>query len=240
MTPRLLLAVAIAAFILLWSWMAAHAQGVVPPGALKYAPVLASKQAALWPEAPAPWTIAGMVEQETGPCPRGRQCWNPGAELKTKREYGFGLGQVTISYRADGSERFNEFNELRRKYASLRDWAWANRYDPGRQLSAIVEMTHALWKQVPPSASEDDHWAFDLVSYNGGLGGLLQDRRYCANSSGCDPTRWFGHIETHSLKSRTAFGRGYGGQSPYSITRSYVRNVLTKFRAKYRQFWERG
>jgi hypothetical protein len=209
----------------------------VPRLALQYAPVLAARQRATWPAAPVPWTLGGLVEQETCPSLKSSRCWNPRAELKTYREYGFGLGQVTIAYRADGSERFNKFTELKAQYASLRGWEWAARYDAGYQLTAIVEMTHSLWGRVPPGAAIDDRWAFTLASYNGGLGALLQDRRTCANSQGCDPARWFGNVETHSLKSR-APQKAYGGQSWFSISRGYVRNVLTLRRAKYRTFWE--
>lgn len=231
--------VALSAWVAFIAILSSHASAAefVPEGARLYAPILAQKQAAGWPDAPSPWTLAGLVEQETCASLKSKRCWNPREELKTFREYGFGLGQITIAYNADRSERFNEYKNLRRKYASLSQWQWADRYDPGYQLIAIVEMTHALWRQAPPAADDDVHWAFTLVSYNGGLGGLLQDRRYCANSAGCNPQRWFGHIETHSLKSK-APQKAYGGQSWYSISRGYVRNVLTIRRAKYRQFWQ--
>ena len=214
----------------------ASAQPFIPVNAHTYAPVLVDKQHARWPTAPQPWTLAGLIEQETCSSLHSTRCWNPREELKTYREYGFGLGQVTIAYNTDGSERFNEFTELQKKYASLRNWEWDNRYDPGYQLTAVIEMTLALWTKIPPAAGDDDRWAFTLVSYNGGLGALLQDRRFCANSDGCDITRWFGNIETHSLKSKVP-QKAYGGQSWYSITRGYVKNVLTIRRAKYQQFW---
>lgn len=203
----------------------------VPAGALKYAPVLVARQRALWPSAPAPWTLAGLIEQESR--------WRVHAQLKTPREYGFGLGQFTVAYRADGSERFNKFKELKSRYASLAGWRWENRFDPAQQLTAIVEMTHALWRRAPPAATSDDRWAFTDAAYNGGLGSLLQDRRLCANSAGCDPRRWFGHVETHSLKSRKP-QPGYGGRSWFDINRDHVRNVLKVRRGKYRHFWEAG
>lgn len=213
------------------------ARPAVPQLAKLYAPVLVERQGTIWSDAPQPWTLGGLVEQETCPSLTHSKCWNPRAELRTYREYGFGLGQLTTAYNADGSERFNKFEELRKQYASLRDWQWADRFDPGHQLIAIVEMVHALWRRIPPAAADDDRWAFTLVSYNGGLGALLQDRRYCANAGGCDATRWFANVETHSLKSR-APQKAYGGQSWFSISRGYVRNVLTIRREKYRQFWE--
>jgi len=209
----------------------------VPLKAHRYAPVLASKQRSLWPDAPEGFTLAGLVEQESCTSLKSPRCWDPHAELKTRREYGFGLGQITVAYKADGSERFNKFKELKGQYASLHAWRWEDRYDPGYQLTAIVEMVHGIWRRIPPADGADAQWAFTLNSYNGGLGGLLQDRRYCASSRGCNPKLWFGNIETHSLKSR-APQPGYGGQSWFSITRGYVRNVLKVRRAKYAQFWE--
>jgi hypothetical protein len=227
-------------FLVIAAWVAiiyaAGAAPFMPPGATQYAPVLAQKQKDNWAGVPTPWTLAGLVEQESCASLKSKGCWNPHAELKTSREYGFGLGQITIAYKTDGTERFNEFTTLQKQYASLRQWKWENRYDPGYQLTAIIEMVRALWIKTPPSKGDDTHWAFALVSYNGGLGGLLQDRRFCANSSGCDPELWFGNIETHSLKSK-APQKAYGGQSWYSITRGYVKNVLTLRRAKYQPFW---
>lgn len=209
----------------------------VPPGARRYAPLLAEKQATIWPKVPDPWTLGGLVEQESCVSLRSRRCWNPRAQLKTYREYGFGFGQITIAYNRNGSERFNKFKELKREYASLHAWRWDDRFNPGYQLAAVVEMVHGLWHRMPPAHDATSHWAFTLSSYNGGRGGLLQDRRYCANSRHCDPTRWFGNVETHSLKSRVPHP-AYGGQSWYSINRGYVRNVLKIRRAKYRQFWD--
>lgn len=201
----------------------------VPAGARKYCPLLVTEQRSLWPKVPQPWTIAGLIEQES--------LWRVHAELKTYREYGFGFGQFTIAYRSDRSVRFNKFAELKRQFASLSGWTWSDRFNPRYQLAAVVEMVHAIWRHVPPAADGTAKWAFTLSSYNGGLGSLLQDRRLCANSSGCDPTRWFGNIETHSLKSRRP-QPAYGGQSWFSINRGYVQRVMKVRRQKYRQFWE--
>lgn len=59
---------------------------------------------------------------------------------------------------------------LRDTHASLRDWTWENRYDPGFQLTAIVEMNRSLWRRIAanPGATVTDQWAFVLSSYNGG------------------------------------------------------------------------
>ena len=217
----------------------AFASQRIPDGAQRFAPVLVEVQGEVWPQAPAPYTLAGLVEQESCISLTHSRCWNPRSTLQTSREYGFGFGQITIAYRADGSVRFNKFEELKRAHPSLRGWEWADRFDPGKQLTAVVEMNLDLWRRIAraPGATVDDQWAFVLSSYNGGLGGLLKDRRLCDNTRGCDPSRWFGNVADHSTKSRRPQS-GYGGRSWYEINRGYVRNVLTVRRDKYRVFWE--
>lgn len=208
----------------------------VPPGAQLYVPVLVLEQKAVWPRMPEPWTLAGLIEQESCISLKHSKCWNPRAELKTAREYGFGFGQITVAYRANGAVRFDKFSELKAQHESLKDWSWDSRYDSGYQLRAIVEMCLDLWRRIPPAATVADHLAFMLSSYNGGVASLLQDRRLCSNTRGCDEGRWFGNVERHSLKSKVP-QKGYGGQSWYSINRKHVRNVMTLRRYKYRTYW---
>lgn len=227
----LLLAVAI-----LPEAMAQDVRTYIPAGAREFAPVLVEEQRANWPRMPQPWTLAGLVEQESCISLTHSKCWNPRAELKTSREYGFGFGQVTVAYTANGAVRFDKFQELRQAHASLRDWTWENRYDPHYQLRAIVLMNLDLWRRIPPAATTDDHLSFMLSSYNGGVGALLQDRRLCSNTASCDPGRWFGNVERTSLKSKVP-QPGYGGRSWFDINRGHVRNVMLLRRGKYQVFW---
>ncbi len=209
---------------------------MIPSLAVIYLPILLVVQAAIWPAAPMPWHLAGLIEQET--CIRldHPKCWNPRAELKTSREYGYGLGQTTIAYRADGSVRFDKQSELRAAHASLRDWTFERRFEPRYQLTAIVEMTLNIWRRTTPAATTTDHWAFVLSAYNGGEAHVRRDRLLCGNTPGCDRDRWFGHVELHSVKSREPW-RGYG-RSPYEINRGHVRNVIKIRSGKYRPYWE--
>jgi len=223
---RLLLALAVIA-------STAHAQ--VPANARTYLPVLRATQLHLWPDAPMPSFLAAQVEQESCISLSHPKCWNPHAELKTSREYGFGLGQTTIAYNADGSVRFNKWSELRQQYSSLRGWTWQDRYDAKYQLTAIVEMDHGLYARIPDAATDTDHVAFALSAYNGGASGVRQDRLLCRNRDDCDPNKWFGNVEKYSLKSKARF-KGYG-LSPYQINREYVRNVIYVRRPKYEPFF---
>lgn len=223
--------------ILLLAVLAQDVRTTIPSQACALAPVLVAVQREHWDDSMEPWTLGGLVEQESCVSLRHSKCWNPHAELRTSREWGVGLGQLTIAYRADGSVRFNKFEELRREHQELRDWRWEDRYNPQQQLLAVVLMVRDLYRRQRGPATPTDHWAFTLSSYNGGMSGVLRDRLLCGNIGGCDPSRWFGHVELHSVKSSVAMP-GYGpNRSPMAINREHARNILTLRRDKYRRFW---
>jgi len=164
-----------------------------------------------------------------------RKCWNPRAELKTSREYGVGCGQITVAYNSDGSVRFNNFEEVKKLDAKLKSWKWEDRYDPARQLRALVLMDKTAFVRLSFAADTYERTAFTLSAYNGGLGGVMQDRRL-AKTNGADPNRWFNHVELHSYKSKTK-PHGYG-QSFYEINRGYVRKILKIRMQKYQPFFD--
>lgn len=212
--------------------------GDIPTGAVTYLPTLVSTQQEIWPDAPMPSFLAAQVEQESCITLTHPKCWNPRAELKTSRENGIGFGQFTRAYRADGSIRFDTISELAIAHKSLRGWNWERRYDPHYQLTAIVEMDRALYARQRDTATDQDRLSFALSAYNGGPGGVLQDRRLCANTKGCDPSRWAGHVERTSLKKKVA-NKGYG-KSFFEINREYVTNILYVRRHKYEPYFQWG
>ena len=212
------------------------ALGAVPPKAEKYLPGLVQAQRTIWPDAPTPSFLAGQIEQESCITLKHSRCWDPRAELKTSRENGIGLGQFTRAYNKDGSIRFDKISELAATHKSLRGWSWESRYDADYQLKAIVEMDKAIFSRQKGAANADERLAFTLSAYNGGEGGVLQDRRLCANTRGCDSSRWWNHVERYSLKSKTP-KQGYG-QSFFRINREYVSNIIHVRRAKYIPYFE--
>lgn len=200
----------------------------LPPLAAIYLPVLKAQAVSLWPAMQSPAILAGQVEQETCPSLRSAKCWNPRAELKTSREYGFGLGQLTVT------RAFNNFVAARGWDPSLRGWQWSQRFDPVMQLRALVAYDRNLYARVPAAASFTDRMAFTLSAYNGGLGGLLKDVMLCRNSAGCNPDVWWGNVADHSFRAKVAV-KGYG-QSFYQINRQYVINVI-RVRAPRYEAW---
>ena len=192
--------------------------------ATPYVSVFNEARTQVWPDLPMPSFIAAQIEQES--------FWNPRAELKTAREYGFGFGQLTIT------SRFNAFSEVKAMSPLLRDWKYDDRFDPRMQIIAVFVKDHANYRNCRPLMVDDfERLACVGVTYNGGYGGFLSDRRLCANTAGCDPTKWFGNVENTSLKSRTKW-QGYG-QSPFEINRAYARNTMKIRRPKYESIFGR-
>jgi len=76
--------------------------------------------------------------------------------------------------------------------------------------------------------------AFSDAAYNGGIGGLNNERRACKLATWCDHTKWFDNVEKLCLKSKTVL---YGNRSACDINRHHVRDVLITRLPKYEQFW---
>ncbi len=209
----------------------AHAENL-PTKAAIYAPMLKAEQARFWSDHPRPELLAGLIEQESCLSLTHSRCWSPASKLKTAREEGAGLGQITRAYRADGSERFDSLADMRRQYPDLRDWTWDNVYTrPDLQLRAIVLMSRNNHRTLRAVAASDPRLAMSDAVYNGGLAGVQTERRACGLITGCDPQQWFGHVELHCQKSRTPL---YGQRSACDINREHVRMVMLVRSAKYK------
>lgn len=167
-----------------------------------------------WPQAPMTHIMCGQVEQESS--------WKPTAELKTSREYGFGLGQITIT------SRFNNF-ETARQISSLKNWKWEERFDPECQLTFLVFTDQANYNRLESMFdTSSDTWAASLVAYNAGMGTVLQRRRAAPASL---KRRWFGGLELVILKSET--GELYG-RNLWKVRNEYPTKVFNKA-DKYRR-----
>ena len=215
----------ILASVILMLMVTASRAGEPPARALPLLPMLIEQQQVYWPSMPHPEALGAQVEQETCPSLTSRQCWSPTAELRTSREQGVGLGQLTRAFRADGSTRFDALAEIRQSFpVDLAGLSWENRYDPTLQLRALVLKDLQNYRQITGTSQTYERMAMTMAAYNGGMGGLASDRRACAGTEGCDPGVWFGHVERTSLKAKSAVP-GYG-KSFFAINREYVANVM--------------
>lgn len=204
----------------------------IPLGAIQYAPVLKQEQRAHWPDHPAPHVLGALVEHESCISLTHSRCWNPKSSLRTSREEGAGLGQITRAYRADGSVRFDALQDMVERHPALAGWSWSNVYArPDMQLRAVVLMTRDGYTALRMVRDPMERLAFTDAAYNGGLGGVQAERRACGLKDGCDPQRWWGHVEGVCLKSKAAL---YGRRSACDINRHHVHDVLQVRAPKYR------
>lgn len=165
------------------------------------------------------------------------RCWDPTSRLKSAREEGAGFFQLTRAYTASGTIRFDVISELRTKYTTqLYELNWNNVYSrPDLQIRAGIlksKETYLLFKDI--GSTELESFAFADAAYNGGIGGVNNERRACKLSSNCDPSRWFGNTEHVCLKSKVAL---YGNRSACDINRHHVRDVLLIRSEKYRKYF---
>lgn len=208
----------------------AHAQ-TPDPRAAQFAPIIQAEMRQHWPDLPWPHYTAALIAHESG-CPSLRSCWSPTAQLKTAREEGAGLGQITRAWRPDGSLRFDSLADMRDKHPALREWSWLNVYQrPDLQIRAVVLMSRGNWQALRTVSDPWERLTMANAAYNGGLGGVQADRRACQVKAGCDPQRWWGHVEHTCTKSQAAL---YGKRSACDINRDHSRHVMLKELPKYR------
>lgn len=215
--------------------LAAAALPAPPPQALPVLPILKEEQKAYWPTMTMPSYLAAQIEQETGPCPSRKSCWNSAAELKTCREQGVGYYQLTRAYTAGCLVvRFDTLTETVNHYPTeLKGLSWTHWNDPRLQLRAGILKSRDMAKKITGAKDLQNQLAFLASAWNGGLNGLSNDRLSCRAVKGCDASVWFGNVELHSLKSKSDIP-GYGhGQNPFNINRTYVKNLFFIFRPKY-------
>jgi hypothetical protein len=226
-------AIVIAALLGLFGRAAHAAQGpAVPPAAHRWLPVLGAEITTHWPELPQREYLAGLIEHESCITLAHPRCWQPTARLRTAREEGGGLGQITRAWHADGSLRFDTLADLRQRHPALRDLDWATLY--GRadlQLRALVLLSRDNWLALRAVTDAAQRLAMTDLAYNAGLGRVHRDRRACGLRAGCDAQRWWGHVEQHCTASRAPL---YGQRSACEISRHHVRDVLLVRAPRYR------
>lgn len=206
----------------------------IPEQAMQYLPVLSTQVKDVMPGFHAPEYFGALVEHESG-CPGIKSmCWNPKARLKSAREEGAGLSQITRAYKEDGSLRFDALAETRKlDPRGLNELRWDTVYErPDLQLRVMVVMTRQNWNRVG-KLTQDPNYQLKLtdLSYNAGFGRVLNDMRACSTTAGCDAQKWEGHVEQTCTASKKAL---YGNRSACDISRHHVTDVVNTRMPKYK------
>jgi hypothetical protein len=194
----------------------------IPERARPHLPTLAAALDTHWPQAPHRHLAAGQVEQESG--------WKERATLKTSRELGRGLAQLTIAYDAQGAERFNTYRDAVR-HKSLAAWDWrSDPYNPRYQLAYLVLRDRAEWAAMRMLMVDDlERWKSALVCYNAGRGRVLARRAY-ALAAGLPADRWSGGLD---LAHGPSEDRLLYGRPLWQAVNEYPRKVVGRAE-KYR------
>ena len=177
--------------------------------------------------------LASLIEHESCISLTHSKCWNSKSRLKSAREEGAGLGQITRAFKPDGTIRFDALSDLKYKYPKeLLELSWQVVYDrPDLQIRALALMMRDNYQYFNKHV-KDPHqaYAFADAAYNGGLGGVDHERRACKLASWCNPDKWFDNVEKLCLKSKVAL---YGNRSACDINRHHVQDVINIRSAKY-------
>jgi len=206
----------------------------IPAQAAQYLPALSAQVREVMPAFHAPEYFGALIEHESG-CPGIKSmCWNPKARLKSAREEGAGLSQITRAYKEDGSLRFDALAETRKlDPRGLNELRWDNVYErPDLQMRVMVIMTRQNWNRITPLAQDVDYrLKLTDLSYNAGIGRVLNDMRSCSLTTGCNPQKWEGHVEATCTASRKPL---YGNRSACDISRHHVHDVVDTRMPKYK------
>ena len=189
-------------------------------------PLFLEVQKQHWNACSLPWTMAGQVEQESN--------WKTKATLKTSRELGRGLGQLTITYKQDGSERFNTYRDAVRMRA-LKGWDWQqDPYHARFQLTYLVITDRSHFAVIRPQFGNDkEASAAVLVAYNAGFGTVLKRIAAARQAGQARPYLWFGGLDQVRSPGEGVllYGKDLG-----DTRNEYPRKVLQKAE-KYRPWW---
>ena len=213
---------------------AANVRTTIPANAPQYLPTLAALQKTHWPGMPSPEMLAGQTEKESCITLTHSRCWSATSRLKSAREEGAGLGQITRAYRANGALRFDALAELRAKHPALAAWNWTNVYQrPDLQLLAIVLKNRDNWLNFCAVRSESDRLRFALKANNRGVSSVMAEMRACGLRAGCDPQRFHGHAGDTCTASRRPI---YGNRSACDISLAYMPGIEVRS-PKYRRWF---
>ena len=223
--------------IIIGNALAVDAHTYIPAKAKQVVPIMVVQQRLWFPEIVAPWYFGGLGEQESCGSLTSPKCYDANATLASPRELGKGIPQFTKAYRADGSIRFDALTELVRKHDdALHDLSWSNvsqRVD--LQVRGMMLLSRDNYMRLGYIHDEDERINFMDAAYNGGLGGVIEQRRRCGLMSRCDPQIWFDNVADICAKSLKPL---YGNRNACQINTEHVALIRHVRMDKYKVFWD--
>ena len=205
----------------------------IPPQAIQYIPIIKEETKLVFPKFPYVFYFGALIEHESCITLTHKKCWNPSSQLKTKRELGVGLGQLTKAYRDDGSVRFDTLSDLvKNNNRYLKELTWNNIIDrPDLQIRAIIILYKDSYDNIALiKVPGVQRLAMADSAYNGGIRDVIRSRTVCGLSKDCDPNIWFNNVENYNVKSKKIL---YGNRSARDINNHHVRDVIFVRTHKY-------
>lgn len=182
------------------------------------------------------WYFGALIEHESCISLKHSKCCSSRAQLKTPREFGAGVGQVTKAYNADGSIRFDTLSDLKNKYKNeLKELSWNNILERADlQVRAMVLLTRGNYNTFFTVPDTMERIRMTDSAYNGGAKAVSNARMTCGLAAHCDPGIWFGNTERYLKKSTKPI---YAGRSALDINLHHVSDVTETRRLKYQTLY---
>ncbi len=208
----------------------------IPPQAFTFKDTIKSQLDLYFPELYNYNYVPSLTEHESCLHLKHKKCWNSLSRLKTAREEGAGLGQITRAYKADGTVRFDALTDMAKRYKTeLHEARWETIYQrPDLQIRMMVLMLKESYKKLYNIENPEYRMQMVDAAYNGGLGGVLKERRACGLAQNCNPNIWFNNVEKYCLKSKKVL---YGTRSACDINRHHVEDVFHSNIPKYNKYY---
>lgn len=217
--------------------LAQNVNTYIHPRAVPLIPIIQEQQQQFFPELPTPWYLPGLMEHESCISLKHSKCWNTISELKTSREQGLGLAQLTRAWDKNGKLRFDNLVNMRNLYPKeLGELDWETfKYRADLQIRTAVIMTRDLYNSFHYIKDPNVRLQMTDSAYNGGKRDVDRARTACGLAKGCDPNVWFGNVEKYCVKSKKPL---YGDRSPCDINVHHVKDVFNTRMPKFAQFYE--
>ncbi len=207
----------------------------IPYNAHTYLPLLKYEQGLMWRGLVEPWYLGALIEKESCYTLRSIRCWNPRSQLKTSREEGAGLIQLTRAFNLNGTVRFDMLNTMAKKYSYyLKDLSWSDIYQrPDLQIRAGILLSKENYDALYSITDAKERLYFTDASYNQGIGNTFKQARLCGLVSNCNPRIWFNNVAKMCTGTRVL----YGNRSACEINRDHVNDIFNIRMPKYKKLW---